>query len=134
VVTADDGSVADIYAVSRAVFPRNGCLLCNSLINPTKLQLEATDASQAARQHYGTGLSAPSVISLNALSAAEAVNLFQFHVTGLAVASAAGFARMRPINRALTLDIPRQEQTCPECGVGPNSRFGKGDGAALPTR
>ena len=35
------GAVDDVFAVSRPVVPDSGCLWCNRLIDPTKLQIEA---------------------------------------------------------------------------------------------
>lgn len=130
-----DGSLQDVFAVSRPVFPAQGCLWCNGLIDPTALQLEMTQDRQRAAQAYGTESPAPSVVSLNAIATADAVNLFQFYLTGLARPDAHRAYRLyRPLKGALTLVEPRQDPACPECGGTARSRFAKGDGTALPTR
>jgi len=129
------GDVLDVFAVSRPVTPSLGCLWCNSLIDPTKLQIEATDPAQARAQDYGTEAAAPSVVTLNALAAAEAANTFMFYMTGLAAPeSDQAYIRFRPLFRSVTLDEPRKNEACPECGLSTQSRFGRGDSAELPTQ
>jgi len=131
-VVADEetGSVTDVFVVSRPVMPHGGCLWCNSLINTNKLQTEATAQTQARAQDYGTGSPAPSVITLNALAAAEAVNTFQFYMTGLASSETCdGYYRFQPMKRAVTIDEPRADEACTECGRHATSRFARGDGA-----
>jgi hypothetical protein len=128
------GEVTDVFAVSRPVGPDVGCLWCNGLIDATKLQLEATEQKQAALQRYGTESPAPSVMTLNALAAADAANLFQFYMTGLATQGSFDiYRRYHPLRGGLMQQEPRHSLTCPECGRGTNTRFGKGDGAHLPT-
>ncbi|MGC2411167.1 MAG: ThiF family adenylyltransferase [Stellaceae bacterium] len=136
VVTDEDtGAVADVFVASRPVLPGRGCLHCNSLIDPHKLQIEATIAEQAETQKYGTESPAPSVVTLNAVAAADAVNLFQFYMTSLtSPTSWDGYLRFRPLNRSVTRDEPRAETHCSECGRLSPSRFARGDGAVLPTR
>lgn len=129
------GAITDVFAASRPVMPGTGCLWCNSLINPFKLQAESTDASQAKEQEYGTESPAPSVVTLNALAAADAVNQFQFYMTGLASKDAwGGYLRYRPLTRSVIRDEPRGDPECAECGRDPTSRFARGDNAMLPTR
>ena len=136
VVTDEEtGAITDVFAASRPVLPGRGCLWCNSLINPFKLQAESTDPAQAKNQEYGTESPAPSVITLNALSAADAVNQFQFYMTGLASEDAwGGYVRYRPLRRSVTRDEPRAEPECGECSRDSGSRFARGDNAMLPTR
>jgi tRNA A37 threonylcarbamoyladenosine dehydratase len=136
VVTDEDtGAVTDVFVASRPVVPGRGCLRCNSLINAHKLQIEATFAEQAEAQKYGTESPAPSVVTLNAVAAADAVNMFQFYMTGLASRDSwDGYLRFRPLNRSVTRDEPRAETHCSECGRLSPSRFARGDGTSLPTR
>jgi hypothetical protein len=127
------GEILDVYAVSRPVNPSTGCLWCNGLIDPTKLQSEATERKQAAAQAYGTESRAPSVISLNALAAADAVNYFQFWVTGLAKKGTSElFRRHKPLRGALIQEIPRADDDCLECSQSDSSRLSRGDVAVLP--
>jgi hypothetical protein len=135
VADAEAGDLQDVYVVSRPVFPAQGCLWCNGLIDPTRLQLEMTQSKQRHAQAYGTESPAPSVVSLNALAAADAVNLFQFYVTGLATPDAhTAYRQYRPLGGRLKLVEPRRDPECPECSEKLHSRFAKGDGAELPTR
>lgn len=129
------GTVESVYAVSRPVFPQSGCLWCNGLIDSTRLAEELTDARQARAQAYGAETPAPSVASLNALATADAVNLFQFHMTGLAkAASHRAYRRFRPLTGDLRLEEPRRDADCPECGQQPGARYALGGGVGLPTR
>jgi hypothetical protein len=136
VVTDEEtGAVADVFVPSRPVTPGGGCLRCNSLINLHKLQIEATVADQAKAQEYGTESPAPSVVTLNSLAAADAVNMFQFYMTDLTSPDNwDGYLRFRPLSRSVTRDEPRAAAHCPECGRLSPSRFARGDGALLPTR
>jgi tRNA A37 threonylcarbamoyladenosine dehydratase len=130
-----DGSVIDVFAVSRPMFPGSGCLWCNGLIDPARLAEEMTDVRQRRAQTYGTEAPAPSVASLTALATADAVNLFQFHMTGLAHSgSHRVYRRFRPLRGDVRLEEPRRDPICPECGTNPGSRYALGDGARLPTR
>jgi molybdopterin/thiamine biosynthesis adenylyltransferase len=129
------GAVTDVFVASRPVSPGRGCLRCNSLINPHKLQIEATIAEQADAQKYGTESPAPSVVTLNAIAAADAVNMFQFYMTGLAAPESwDGYLRFRPLSRSMLRDEPRADADCLECGRRSASRFARGDAAELPTR
>jgi hypothetical protein len=135
-VVADpaDGTVDDVFAVSRPIFPRSGCLWCNGLIDASRLAEETTQARQVKAQAYGAESPAPSVASLNALATADAVNLFQFHMTGLAQPGAhRHYRRYRVLRGDVRLDEPRADSECPECGAGRTSRYGLGDARALPT-
>ncbi len=135
VADEDTGEVSDVFVVSRPVLPGRGCLRCNSLINPHKLQIEATAVEQAEAQKYGTESPAPSVVTLNALAAADAVNVFQFFMTGLASRGTwDGYLRFKPLIRSAIQDEPRADPRCSECGRSSSSRFARGDGAELPTR
>jgi hypothetical protein len=135
VANEETGAVSDVYAVSRPVTPDSGCLWCNGLINPTKLQLEATKAEQAEAQNYGTEAPAPSVITLNASAAADAANTFLFYITGLASPDAkTEYVRYRSLHRSVRFDEPTASPSCRECGRTASTRRAHGDGAALPTR
>jgi hypothetical protein len=139
VQVAPDGAVNDIFSVVRPVAPGFGCLWCNELINPAKLQEEATTAEQLRRQRYvdDEAVEAPSVITLNAVAAAHAVNDYMLNVTGLLPPgyellwqrlhpAAAGTAER------ISYDIPRRDNNCTECSG--SGRLGLGHGKRLPTR
>ncbi len=85
-VSVVDGQVADIFSVSRMSNPGSGCLQCNGLIPAWRLTEEATGGEvQRRRQRYivDENIHAPpSVISLNAVAAARAVDDWLMMVGG----------------------------------------------------
>jgi len=134
------GNITDIFCVSRPVLPEanGGCLLCNQLILPDKLQEEALSGEQRKRQAYvdDSGVHAPSVITLNALGAAQAVNEFLFSLVGLhdQEGRQAGYRMASPRGRAWSKVKCDCKASCLHCGDGKNSALGKGDRAALPCK
>lgn len=71
-----NGSLMDVMSANRPVRPGHGCLWCNQLIDTNLLAKEAKTDEERKAQAYGTEEPNPSVISLNAVSAAHAVNDF----------------------------------------------------------
>jgi hypothetical protein len=135
VADPDTGAINDVYAVERWVQPGDGCLWCNGLIDPNRLQLEAIGQADRPAGAYGSEEPAASVASLNAIATSHAVNSFQMFLTGLAdPAASLGYRRHRALSGRLVLETPTRSVACPECGSGRASRRGRGDGAALPLR
>jgi molybdopterin/thiamine biosynthesis adenylyltransferase len=137
VPVAKTGEVGDVFCVSRAVTPELGCLWCNGLISPGKLQDEAVP--DFVRQDYAyvddAAVTAPSVVTLNAIACAHAADDFLFHITGLKYDTAeSGWFRWNSRRNQASCDIPRADSTCPECSTSDNSRLGRGDNVPLPTR
>ena len=131
------GAVRDVYAVARLVTPESGCLWCNGLINPAKLQEESISDGERRAQAYvdDPTVVAPSVVSLNALAAAQAVNDFSFHITGLAAEDAPlDHVRFRPSRREVWWDQTRASADCTECGLSTGSRYARGDDCRLPVK
>lgn len=134
------GSVTDIFCVSRPVMPdsKGGCLWCNQLISPAKLQEEAISDEQRKRQAYVDEpmIHAPSVITLNALAAAQAVNEFMFSLLGLHDEEGArtGYRMASPRARRWAKVECATANTCPHCGDSGVSILAKGDRANLPCR
>jgi molybdopterin/thiamine biosynthesis adenylyltransferase len=129
------GAVDHVHTVTRWVLPHTGCLVCNEAINPARLQEESVSASMLKCQRYldDPDVPAPSVISLNASTAAQAANDFLFYMTGLASPAAFdGYVRSHPLTRRVEMLKPRKDANCPECGASSESRFARGDGIALP--
>lgn len=81
----DDGKILDIFNVVRPMNPGEGCLWCNQLISPARLQEEALTPEQRRQQRYvdDDEAHAPSVITLNAVGAAHAVNDYLIRIVGL---------------------------------------------------
>jgi hypothetical protein len=77
--------------------------------------------------------SAPSVVTLNGLSAAQAANDFQMYMTGLTRADAfQGNLQQRPLERRVRFVTPRRDIHCLDCGHEKHSRMVRGDKADLP--
>lgn len=134
---ADDGAVGNVFCVSRMVTPDRGCLWCNGLINPGRLQDEAVPGT--ARRGYAyvddPDVVAPSVVTLNAIACSHAADDFLFHLTGLRCEDGeTGWFRWNSRRAVASYDMPRQEAGCAECSKTANSHFGMGDNGTLPTR
>ena len=137
-VSADaaSGEITSMHAISRPVTPECGCLLCNQVINRAKLQEEGQHEAEIRAQRYidDPEVAAPSVITLNARAASQAADDFLHYMTGLTAEDAhTGYLRFMPLTREVSIDEPRRESDCSECGEG-RSRLGRGDiGPRLPT-
>ncbi len=136
---SDSDEVGEITAVTRPVLPQlgGGCLKCQGAIPAGRVQEEALTDQEQRLQRYvdDDAIEEPSVITLNVLSAAQAVNDLLFAVVGL-------------FNDDITLDheiiFPRERahlrtgaraaSDCLDCGSDRNSRRARGDRARLPCR
>lgn len=136
----DTGIILDIKIETRVVLPQSsgGCLRCEGLIPPAKLQLEGLTREERAKQGYfgAIGLNDvpdPSVITLNVLSAAQAVNDLMMMFTGLYEESVAlGSLRQMAMDRETCTVRCRPIQPCRYCQVSEKSVYAKGDRARLP--
>ncbi|MHB8294313.1 MAG: ThiF family adenylyltransferase [Acidimicrobiales bacterium] len=138
-VTVDksSGGVLDVFSVYRPVLPGSGCLWCNDLISPARLQEEALSETERRQQRYveEATVHAPSVITLNAVACAHAVDDYLFSVTCLLAAGTTNaYRRFLPREADFMLDQPRRDPECTECGCGPKGRLGMGSALRLPTR
>ena len=128
-----NGAVTAVFSMVRPVTPDSGCLWCNQVINPAKLQAEAQTQGERKAQRYvdEPDVSAPSVITLNAVGAAHAANDFLFYMTGLMDPSAPNsYLRHMALSRETRLVVPRHDEDCLECGHDSHSRFGRGECAS----
>ena len=138
-VTVDKqtGEVLDVFSVYRPVMPGRGCLWCNGLISPARLQEDALTDAERRNQRYveDATVHAPSVITLNAVACAHAVDDYLFSLTGLLAPSTSdAYRRFLPCEADFVLEDPRQDPPCTECGTGPQGRLGLGSAIRLPTR
>ncbi|MBA4192170.1 MAG: hypothetical protein C0467_29695 [Planctomycetaceae bacterium] len=131
--------VTDITTATRPVLPHpcGGCLDCHELILPDRLQEEALTADERRAQRYvdDDEVAEPSVIALNALSAAQAANDLMMMFTGLfdeavALEHTINFAR----RRSPMAVSGRSNEDCLDCGCKPRSRRARGDRVRLPCR
>ena len=134
---AEDGTVGNVFCVSRIVTPDQGCLWCNGLISPGRLQDEAVP--EVARRGYAyvddPGVVAPSVVTMNAIACAHAADDFLFHLTGLKYDGAeTGWFRWNSRQAVAGYDMPTRDEGCAECSGKEHSRLGMGDNWTLPTK
>lgn len=124
------GSIEDAMSAVRHLRPRHGCLWCNGLINPAQLAIEAKTDEERKDQAYGVREPNPSVITLNAVAAAHAVNDFLFDFLDLRPQNAEiAYQHFHFLKGVSQQVIPRRDPDCRECG----RRFGMGDAIELPT-
>lgn len=114
----DDGTIGRIHTAVRPLIPGNGCLHCNGLINATELALDMAPADIQRAARYVDEVPAPSVIALNAVAVAEAVNAFMLGATGLLTDDAAPYVISFPREAEVQLHTPRRDTACTYCGVG----------------
>lgn len=132
---AKTGDLINVHTTVRSVTPDGGCLLCNGAVSPARLQEESVSPEMRRRQKYTDepDLAAPSVITLNALTASQAANDFLFYLTGMTAPDAfEGYLQAHPMTRKVKAVRPRRDDECPDCGRGVASRLARGDGALIP--
>jgi molybdopterin/thiamine biosynthesis adenylyltransferase len=132
-VELKDGSIDQIYVAVRPVFPDRGCLQCNSLIDPMRLQAESRTDEEERAQNYidEPEVIDPAVVSLNGIAASHAVNTMLFAATGL---GASGLLDHKLILAAsgdsMTVQA-RRDPSCAFCGDAASSNFARGGPAEL---
>lgn len=131
--------IGEIVANTRPVFPfpNGGCLECHDLISPTKLQEESLSQEELRVQRYvdDDTIHEPSVITLNALSAAQAVNDFMMLFTNLYEKDVVLEHQINFVKKRQLLPVEScSKQNCPDCGNEHISRRARGDTTRLPCR
>jgi len=132
--------IGDIHTASRIVTPgpNGGCLVCQGLIPPDKLQEEAVSPHERRAQRYveDTEVFAPSVITLNALAASPVANDFMMMLTGLIEDDLGPEALLQfPRERSMyKTAVTSKSSACVWCSPSLGSAFARGDGRRLPTR
>ncbi len=131
VTNTPDGAVEDVFSAVRTLVPGKSCLWCNGLINPTRLADEAASPEQRAAQRYVEDVQAPSVITLNAVACAHAVNQYLFSTLGIQeLPSDVHWMKYRESEPYTTVELPRRNPDCSECRL----RLGAGRLMPLPVR
>lgn len=133
-VDPETGAVADIRTNVRPILPGSGCLRCNKLISPTRLQEESTDQRERERNRYVDEIPAPSVITFNTWAASQAATDFMLMLAELMDPTAPiDYIRFRPRLRKVEPVKPiANKADCKDCGTAPQSRRARGQGAQLP--
>lgn len=125
----DNGKLEDAMSAVRQIRPGVGCLWCNGFIDPTQLAIEAKSDTERKAQAYGVQEPNPSVITMNAVGAAHAVNDFLFDFLDLRSANAAsGYRHFHFLTGVAQHVVPRRDSDCPEC----THRLAMGDALRLP--
>jgi hypothetical protein len=128
-VHAPEGRVEDAFAVSRIVGPDATCMWCSNLISRERLQKEALSPEERKAINYVQDVPAPSVITMNMMSTALALNDFLFMFTGLHRVEDLGPRSYHFLSREPVMEtLPKT--TCRQCA----GRKGRGDRDDLPTR
>ena len=124
------GSIEEAMCAVRQLRPGKGCLWCNGFIDATQLAIEAKTDEERKDQAYGTREPNPSVITLNAVTAAHAVNDFLFDFLDLRSKDLeTAYQHLHFLKGDIRRVIPRRDPDCCEC----SGRFGMGDAMELPT-
>ena len=131
VVNDRAGVIQDVFSAVRHLVPGQSCLWCNGLIDRTRLAEEAASPEQRAAQQYVEAVPAPSVISLNAVACAHAVDQFLFTTLGLQeLPEAVHWMKYRATDPYTTVEVPRRNPNCSEC----QRRLGAGRLNPLPVQ
>jgi hypothetical protein len=126
------GAVIDVMSANRPVRPGQGCLWCNQLIDSTALATESKSDAERQAQAYGVEEPNPSVIALNAVSAAHAVNDFMLDFLSLRPEpDVLRYEQFHFLKRIRSLVEPRRDAQCPECSQN-GLRYARGDSTPLP--
>lgn len=125
------GEVSDVFSVVRHLVPGQSCLWCAGLIDRTQLAEESASPEQRAAQRYIEEIPAPSVITLNAVAAAHAVDDYLFTTAGLTEPdSQVEWVRHHPRQGRFARQRTIVEEGCSEC----DGRLGAGRLLRLPVR
>jgi hypothetical protein len=133
---SEEGAVGDVRVVVRPVMPDAGCLWCGGAISPAQLNREVLSLDERQRQRYvdDPNIHEPSVITLNALGASQAVNDFLFMFTGLHEQNTRLRGRFQWARRREWEDVnDKPDPLCRHCARGAMSVYARGDGRRLPT-
>jgi len=131
------GELLDVFSVVRPVTPNGGCLFCNGLINNSQLQKEAISDYERKTQAYvdDDDVTAPSVITLNAVGAGHAVDDFMLKILGFTDESAStDYVKYFQRKRSVLYEEPRKDVGCRFCGTKETSIIAKGDLIRLPVK
>jgi ThiF family len=132
-IQADEsGALLEVFSVNRPLRPGQGCLWCNQLIDPSVLATEAKTDEERKAQAYGVEEPNPSVISLNAVAAAHAVNDFLLDYLNLRPERPHLFyEQFHMLQGKQRLVEPRKDIDCSECSAT-SLRYARGDSVGLP--
>lgn len=131
------GEVLDVFSAYRPLTTVSGCLMCNGLIDRSRLGEESLGEIEKQRQRYvyDEDVPAPSVIGINAIGVSQAINKFMMYITGLSQGSVeSDYVIYNALDQTFDPTIPRSDNNCRECSICENSRYAMGDLMSLPTQ
>ena len=134
-----NNEVGDAFVATRPVLPyaAAGCLSCHELIPASLVQEEALTESERTAQRYidCPDVVEPSVIALNVLSTAQAVNDMMMLFTGLYREGVKLPHQIHFVRERLLTEVePMADKFCPDCSDTVFSRRARGDRVRLPCR
>ena len=128
---ATSGTVDDVFSVVRYLVPGESCMWCSGLVDRTRLAEESASPRQRAAQRYIEEVPAPSVITLNAVAAAHAVDDYLFTTVGLSERDTqVDWIRHHPLRGHFARQRTRRDAGCTECA----DRLAAGRLRRLPVR
>ncbi|PND53872.1 MULTISPECIES: ThiF family adenylyltransferase [Rhodococcus] len=114
---AGDGAIGRVHVATRLLIPGEGCMWCNNLIDSTELAIDMHPELERDAARYVEGVPAASVISLNAMTASQAVTDFMLTITQLHEEEADHLdVYVFPRNRVTNLIKHRRDPGCDLCG------------------
>lgn len=129
IVSDEAGTLVDAMSAVRTLRPGEGCLWCNGFIPSGVLALETKSDEERKAQAYGTQEPNPSVITMNAVAAAQGINDFLFDYLDLRESAGQWrYEHMHFLTRKTMKVVPHKDETCSECV----RRYGRGDAIGLP--
>lgn len=129
-----DGEVGDIHIAVRPLLPGARCMWCDHLVDATDLATETLPDAMRAQARYVADVPAASVMALNAIAAAEAVDHFMLAATGLHAQDRDYDAIVHePRHRDRVRESSRPRATCRWCSSERASALAIGDARSLPT-
>lgn len=137
VETDKDEAITDIYLAIRPILPDQGCLHCQGLIDPMRLQMEQrTDEERVAQNYLGQAeVIDPSVITLNGITASQATNTMLFQAISLFERADLPHTLLFPRDDSRRFIREVKDPGCPFCSLEAHSAFAKGDPiTGLPVR
>jgi hypothetical protein len=138
-VDSKASTVGDAFVATRPLLPYAGagCLNCHELIPAARLQEEALSENERRSQRYveSEEVAEPSVITLNVLSAAQAVNDMMMMFTGLYHEGVNLHHQINFVRERLLTEVgPMVDEFCMDCSDTVRSLRARGDHARLPCR
>lgn len=138
-VDRKNGRVGDAFVATRPVLPYAGagCLNCHELIPASRLQEEALNEGERRSQRYveSEDVAEPSVITLNVLSATQAVNDMMMLFTGLYHDRVNLHHQINFVRERLLTEVgPMADEFCIDCSNTVRSLRARGDRTRLPCR